>query len=97
MIYNTNKTLKDMADKVDQGDKDRIQSEIDSVKKVMEAKDADKINQACEKLSQITYEVFGKIYQKQGGQPDGSDEHNKGKSNDEKVVDADYEVVDEDK
>lgn len=97
LIYNTNKTLKDMADKVDQGDKDRIQSEIDSVKKVMEAKDADKINQACEKLSQITYEVFGKIYQKQGGQPDGSDEHNKGKSNDEKVVDADYEVVDEDK
>ncbi len=97
LIYNTNKTLKDMADKVDQGDKDRIQSEVDSVKKVMEAKDADKINQACEKLSQITYEVFGKIYQKQGGQPDGSDEHNKGKSNDEKVVDADYEVVDEDK
>lgn len=97
LIYNTDKTLKDMADKVDQGDRDRIKAEIDSVKKALDTKDADKINQACEKLSQITYEVFGKIYQKQGGQPGSADAHSSGKSKDEKVVDADYEVVDDDK
>jgi len=97
LIYNTTKTLKDMSDKVDQGDKDRLHEEIDIVKKALETKDADKINQACEKLAQSTYEVFGKVYQKQSGQPGSSEEHNSGKSTDEKVVDTDYEVVDDDK
>ena len=97
LIYNTEKTLKDLGDKVEQADKDKILADIDSVKKVLETKDAEKIDQACEKLSLVTYEVFGKIYQKQGGQPGASHTQSAGGSQDEKVVDNDYEVVDDDK
>lgn len=97
LIYNTNKTLKDLAEKVEQSDQDKIKAEIEKVQKTLDSKDAEVINQASEKLSQLAQDVFGKIYQKQGGQPGGQESHDHRKANDEKVVDADYEVVDDDK
>lgn len=99
LVYSTQKTLDELGDKLDQGDKDRIQTELDATKSAIEENDIEKIKSASERLSQVSYEVFGKIYQQQAGEagaqsggqgqgPDGGD--------DDDVVDADYEVVDDD-
>jgi len=97
LIYNTEKTLKEMADKVEQADKDQILSEIQNVKTKLDTKDADIINEACEKLTKITYEVFGKVYQKHGNPSDAANTNKGTQKNNDGVVDADYEVVDDDK
>ncbi|MCR5612048.1 MAG: Hsp70 family protein, partial [Clostridiales bacterium] len=101
MIAATEKSLKEMGDKISDGDKARINAEIENVKNVMGGSDTDEIKSAVEKLTEVSYDVFGKVYQQQaqeaqaaqGGQSYGEPQQ----PNDDGVVDADYEVVDEDK
>ncbi len=99
LIYNTEKTMKEMGDKISKEDKDRIQKEIEATRKAIESNDVDKIKAATEKLTQVSYEIFGRIYQQQAkasGGTSGQDASGKGKSGkDDDVVDADYEVMDD--
>ncbi|MBQ9624584.1 MAG: Hsp70 family protein, partial [Clostridia bacterium] len=101
-IYTTEKSLKDLGDKVSEDDKKSIQEKIDALKEVLNGDDTDKIKDATEQLSQTSYDVFGKIYaqaqqeQQAAQQAAGGAEQNAGPSGDN-VVDADYEVVDDDK
>lgn len=100
MVYNTEKTLKELGDKVDSADQARVQAEVDELKKAMESDNLDEIKAATEKLTEVSYEVFGKVYQQEGeaggapgGDPGQQDPGHAG--NDDNVVDADYEVVDD--
>ena len=68
LIYQTEKTMKDMGDKLDPADKAKLESELESFKKVRESNDATQIKSAMESFSQATYEVFGKVYQQQAQQ-----------------------------
>jgi len=101
LIYNTEKTMKEMGDKISKEDKDRIQKEIEATRKAIESNDIDKIKAATEKLTQVSYEIFGRIYQQQArasGGASGQDAPGKGKrAKDDDVVDADYEVMDDNK
>lgn len=98
LVYATEKTLKELGDKLSQADKDAIQAEIDAVKKALEGNDVDTIKSATEKLSQVSQEVFGKIYQQQAQQQQagGGQQNQSSGYKDDNVVDADYEVVDDD-
>ena len=100
MVYATEKTLKELGDKLSQADKDAIQGEIDAVKKALEGNDVSSIKSATEKLSQVSQQVFGKIYQQQAQQQaqqqtGGGQQNQSSGYNDDNVVDADYEVVDD--
>ncbi|SFP79311.1 molecular chaperone DnaK [Caldicoprobacter faecalis] len=101
LIYNTEKTMREMGDKISKEDKDRIQKEIEATRKAIESNDIDKIKAATEKLTQVSYEIFGRIYQQQArasGEASGQDAPGKGKrAKDDDVVDADYEVMDDNK
>ena len=102
MIAATEKSLKEMGDKITDGDKARINAEIENVKNVMGGNDTDEIKSAVEKLTEVSYDVFGKVYQQQaqeaqGDQQAGGSYGEPQQPNDDGVVDADYEVVDEDK
>ncbi|MFO7153458.1 MAG: molecular chaperone DnaK [Caldicoprobacter oshimai] len=101
LIYNTEKTMKEMGDKISKEDKDRIQKEIEATRKAIESNDIDKIKAATEKLTQVSYEIFGRIYQQQArasGGASGQDAPGKEKrAKDDDVVDADYEVMDDNK
>ncbi|HHY82165.1 MAG TPA: molecular chaperone DnaK [Clostridiales bacterium] len=101
LIYNTEKTLKEMGDKISSADKAKIEAEIAETRKALESNNTDKIKAATEKLTQVSYEVFGRIYQQQanaGGAHGGGQQGPAGGSaNDDNVVDADYEVMDDDK
>ena len=63
LIYQTEKTLKEMNDKLDPADKATVENELESFKKVREGGNADEIKPAMESFTQKTYEIFGKVYQ----------------------------------
>ena len=99
-LYQTEKTLKDMGDKISADDKAKIEAEMNNLKQARGNNNVDKIKAAEEKLTQVSYEVFGKVYQQQaaqnqqaGAQP-GADAGNAGASNDG-TVETDYQVHDD--
>jgi molecular chaperone DnaK len=96
LVYTTGKSLTELGDKIDAADKEKIQAEVDATKKALEGTDTQAIKAATEKLSQVAQDGFSKIYQQQaaqGGAP-GADGQPAGGQDDD-VVDADYEVVDD--
>jgi len=103
LIYQTEKTLKELGDKVDPADKANIEAELNNLKEVVKSDNADSIKAASEKLSQAFYSVSQKMYQQNPGNAGGFDpgtgagtgpETNSGQDD---VYDADYKVVDDDK
>ena len=67
LIYETEKTMRDNADKLTDEDKNTVQTEIDAFKKVREGNNADEIKNAMEAFTQKVYAIFGKLYQQQAG------------------------------
>ena len=93
-VYQTEKTLNELGDKIDASEKASIQSAVDHLKEVNKGTDIEAIKKATEEVQQAFYKVSEKLYQQanpQGGaQPGGNTQ----KSGDDGVVDADYESVD---
>ncbi|HIT31390.1 MAG TPA: molecular chaperone DnaK [Candidatus Enterenecus stercoripullorum] len=102
MVYQTEKTLEDMGDKIPASDKSDIESKLNALKDTLKGTDTQAIKNATEELTKAFYAVSEKLYSQQGGQagPDmgGAAGGAAGGSNggDDNVVDADYEVVDDD-
>ena len=107
LVYQTEKTVKDMGDKISEADKAKINAEVENLKSALNGTDTAAIKAATEKLTEVSYDVFGRVYQQEaaqnGGNPGGG--FNPGdmggnagaKKDDDGVVDADYEVVDDNK
>ena len=70
-IYQIEKTLKDLGDKVDPADKAKVEDALSDLRKAKDSGDVEAIKVQMEKTNQISMEVFGKIYQQQGGQQAG--------------------------
>jgi len=66
MVYQTEKTLKDLGDKLSADDKASIESEINKVKEALKGTDTNAIKQAKESLTQAFYKVSEKLYQQSG-------------------------------
>lgn len=104
LIYQTEKSVREMGDKIDAADKQRIEDKISTLKKAMEGSDIEAIRKATEETSSVSYEVFGKVYQQEASAAQGAgaeggpgQQAGAGQTSDPNVVDADYEVVDDDK
>jgi len=105
LVYQTERTVKEMGDKLSAEDTAKINAEVENTKKALEGNDTEAIKAASEKLTNVSYEVFGKIYQQQaaaqqaqGAAGNGaSGAEQSGNEGGEKVYDADYEVVDDNK
>lgn len=103
LVFQTEKTIKDLGDKVSSEDKGKIEAEVSNVKSALSGEDTDAIKAATDKLSEVSYEVFGKVYEQANAQANaagaagdpGANQGNTAPEDD--VVDADYEVVDDDK
>ena len=65
MIYTTEKTLKDMGDKVDKADKTKIEDAIAALKKELEHGDTDSIKAKTEELKQASYKIAEEMYKNQ--------------------------------
>ena len=102
MVYQTEKTLEEMGDKIPAGDKASVESALGKLKETLKGTDTQTIKNATEELTKAFYAVSEKLYGQQGGQagqpgPDmGGQAQQGGTSAGPDVVDADYEVVDDD-
>ncbi len=98
MVHATEKSLKDLGDKVDAETKASVQREIDNVKKVKDSDDMAAIKAAVEALTQASHKLAELMYQqaakdKPEGGNDSSAGGGQGKKKDDDVVDADFEEV----
>jgi molecular chaperone DnaK len=105
MVFQSEKTLKDVADKLDAADKEKVETEINNVKEALKGTDSEAIKKATEALTQAFYDVSSKIYQQNPGAAQdagfnpgdmGGNQGTQGAAGDN-VYDADYKVVDDDK
>ncbi|MCB9481431.1 MAG: molecular chaperone DnaK [Desulfobacteraceae bacterium] len=102
VIYQTEKSLKDVGDKIDAETKANIESHIEKLKVKIEGTDTDAIKNATQELTEASHKLAEKIYQQQaeqGQQNAGGDEgqSQSAASSDDDVVDADFEEVKDDK
>ncbi|MBZ4686784.1 MAG: molecular chaperone DnaK [Clostridia bacterium] len=100
LIYQADKTVKDFKDKADQSDIDKIESAKKELQKILDGDDIEAIKSKTEALSQAVFGLTSKIYQQQGQAGDGAnpagDAGGGTSGQDDNVVDADYEVTDDD-
>ncbi|MBW2187614.1 MAG: Hsp70 family protein, partial [Deltaproteobacteria bacterium] len=100
LVYSTEKTLKDNADKVDDETKTAIESALVELKKVMEGDDVEAINAAVEVLSQASHKLAEAMYaeaQAEAGAAGEEGATEEPAAEDDDVVDAEFEEVDDEK
>ncbi len=102
LIYSTEKSMRDLGDKLDSSLKSDIESKIEALKKAMEGDDINAIQQATDELSQASHKLAEQLYQQQnqgGAQAGGAgaagtegaaQDSASQQQDDEDVVDAEY-------
>jgi molecular chaperone DnaK len=102
LVYATEKSLKDLGDKVDAETKSKVEEEVESLKKVIEKGDnVDELKKGIESLTQASHKLAEIMYaqatQDQASQQPGAGPEAEGQAGeskkDEDVVDADFEEV----
>ena len=99
MVYQAEKTLNEVGDKVPESEKAPIKAGVEKLKETLKGEDTDAIKAATEELTQLFYKMCEKLYQQQapqgdpnmGGQQPGGDPNGG-----QQYYDADYKVVDDD-
>ena len=100
LVYNSQKTIEQLGDKISGEEKAKVETEIDNVKKALEGTDIEAIKQATEKLTTVFYEISEKLYSQAnqngaaGANPAGEAQGPKTDENGN-VYDADYKVEDD--
>ncbi len=97
-VYQTEKTMKDLADKIEEADKAKLDAAISDVKEALKGTDSDRIKETNDKLMEAFNEVSQKIYAQNpeaGADPGAQQEPEENADESENVYDADYEVVDD--
>ncbi len=112
LVYGTEKSLKDLGDKISQEDRLAIEQAARELKDALKSDDADRIKRATDALVKASHKLAEEVYKKaqpsgagrgkaQGGpQPgaeEGSEEAAPRRGGDDKVVDAEFKVKDNDK
>jgi len=105
MVYQTEKTLNEMGDKLDAADKSEVESKLTALKTALTGTDTAAIKAATEELTQAFYKVSEKMYQAAGGTQGAGFDPNQAaggaqggtSGNGQDYYDADYTVVDDDK
>ena len=100
LVYSTEKSLKEFGDKIDDGEKKKIEDGIAALKKAMEGNDAAAITKASEELTQASHKLAEAVYakaQQSGGAEQPAEASQEGGAGGEKVVEAEFEEVKDDK
>ena len=107
MVYQTEKVMEDLKDKIDAGDKATLDAALGKLKDALKGTDVEAIKTATEELSKAFYPISEKLYNQAGGPQAGAGPDMggagftggasaAGADTDPNVVDADYTVVDGD-
>jgi molecular chaperone DnaK len=102
LIYSTEKSIKELGDKVDSETKSKVEDAASALKKAMEGEDTEEIKRLSEELTQASHKLAEAMYQQasasdqQAGADAGAQGQAGGAAPEEDVVDADFEEVKED-
>ena len=102
-VYQTEKQLGEMGDKVSDDARAKVQAAVDRVKETLKGENPDEIKAATEALTQQWHQVASELYAQasqpgpEAGAPGGPEQPAGEQKKDDGVVDAEYEVVDDDK
>ncbi|OMF06557.1 molecular chaperone DnaK [Paenibacillus sp. FSL H7-0942] len=99
LIYSVDKTIKDLGEKADAGEVEKANAAKEKLQGVLASDNLEDIKAATEELTEIVQQLSVKLYeqaQAQEQEAQGTEEQ-QGSAKRDNVVDADYEVVDEDK
>ena len=108
LIYNCQKTITDLGDKISGEEKAKAETEIENVKKALEGTDVEAIKSATEKLTQVFYSISEKVYSQAQNAANNANANGTAGANAENnsephtdsngnVYDADYKVDEDDK
>ncbi len=101
LVYQAEKTIKEVGDKADKALIDKVRQAADKLKETLKGSDIEKIKADTEELTKPLYELSSAVYSKTDAQQGAPGAHTQadgqGGAKDEKVVDAEYKVVDDDK
>ena len=107
LMYSTEKSIKDLGDKIDSATKANVETAMESLKKALEGSDTEEIKRKSEELTQASHKLAEAMYQQasqEGGPQAGADgagapgaDQEPGAGADDDVVDADFEEVKDDK
>ncbi|WP_432664581.1 molecular chaperone DnaK [Wukongibacter baidiensis] len=99
LLYETEKALKEHGDKASPEEKAQIEEKHEALKKALESDNTEEINKAAEELTNAFHALAQKMYQAAGpqGEAEGANPGEQTEQANDDVVDADYEVVDDDK
>ncbi|MBE3587582.1 MAG: molecular chaperone DnaK [Thermoanaerobacteraceae bacterium] len=98
MIYQAEKTIKDLGDKADGAKADQVKKAVEDLREALKGKDLEAIKSRIEALTGPLYELTTLLYQQKGQQAQQAGAGGAGAGGgDEKVVDADYEIKDDQK
>ena len=100
LIYNSQKTLDELGDKISSEEKAKVQTEIDNLKKKVEGNNIEEIKDGTDKLTKVFYEISEKLYKQAGVNPNDvegatAEATDEGEAKEGTVYDADYKVDDE--
>ena len=97
LVYNCQKTIDELGDKISGEEKAKAETEIDNVKKALEGSDTEAIKQATEKLTTVFYSISEKLYAAtaQSG-AEGTEQAGPNVDENGNVYDADYKVENDD-
>ncbi|MEQ8936923.1 MAG: molecular chaperone DnaK [Amphiplicatus sp.] len=98
-LHQTEKALKEFGDKVEPGEKSQIEDAVAALKAVLEKEgaEAEEIRTATQSVVEASMKLGEAMYKAKAGEEAPADEPGAGSSNDDGVVDADFEEVDGDK
>ena len=103
LIYSTEKSIRELGDKVDSATKSKIEEASSALKKAMEGEDTEEIKRLSEEMTQVSHKLAEAMYQQAaaGDQQAGADagpggDQTGGAAPEEDIVDADFEEVKED-
>ena len=101
MIHQTEKNINEHGDKVSESDRKKITDDIEELKKIKDTEELEAIKSKTEQLVQSSLKLGEAIYkqnpQEQAPQPDAEGAEPSSEKKDDKVVDADFEEIDENK
>ncbi|HPW65297.1 MAG TPA: Hsp70 family protein, partial [Candidatus Omnitrophota bacterium] len=96
LIYQTEKALKDHGDKVSEDEKKKVEEAIKEAKTAVTADSKETLEQAAQKLATASHTIAQKMYEEAAKKTAAKGGEAKSDKKDDGVVDADYEVVDDD-
>lgn len=97
LVYSTDKVIKDLGDKAEASEIEKANEAKDKVKAALETDNIEEITAATEALTEIVQQLSVKLYEQAAQAEQGAEEAAEGTTKKDNVVDADYEVVDDEK